>query len=163
METFWFVKKRKASRSDDFPLNKLHNKNPTHVNIVGHTSEFLFGIYWWTWKTTIHKKNCWSGSIKNVGILIFLTLFFKKKKRKKNTWRYHYFTPVYQKPGWYHLQFLRYRVWQTETGNHGSFLPFYLPKNQKIGDIILHKCTINDYHMMYSFWDMKCNRHVLSF
>ena len=85
VETFWFVKKRKANRSDDFPLNKLHNKNPTHVKIVGHTSEFLFGIYWWTWKTTIHeKKNCWSGSIKNVRILIFLTLFLKKKKKEKH-------------------------------------------------------------------------------
>ena len=26
-------------------------KNHTHVKKVGHTSEFLFGIYWWTWKT----------------------------------------------------------------------------------------------------------------
>ena len=25
------------------------------------------------------------------------------------------------------LQFLRYRVWQTELGNMGHFLPFYLP------------------------------------
>ena len=29
-------------------------KNQTHVK-VRHTSEFLFGIYWWTWKTTIKK------------------------------------------------------------------------------------------------------------
>ena len=28
-----------------------YNKNHTHVKKVGHTSEFLFGIYWWTWKT----------------------------------------------------------------------------------------------------------------
>ena len=27
------------------------DKNHTHVKKVGHTSEFLFGIYWWTWKT----------------------------------------------------------------------------------------------------------------
>ena len=26
----------------------------THVKKVEHTSEFLFGIYWWTWKTNIY-------------------------------------------------------------------------------------------------------------
>ena len=29
-------------------------KNHTHVKKVGHTPEFLFGIYWWTWKTTFY-------------------------------------------------------------------------------------------------------------
>ena len=29
-------------------------KNHTHVKKVAHTSEFLFGIWWWTWKTTIY-------------------------------------------------------------------------------------------------------------
>ena len=49
------------------------------------------------------------------------------------------------------------------------FLPFYSPNNpknqnfekmkQKPGDIILlHMCAINDNHMMYDSWDMKCNR-----
>ena len=84
---------------------------------MGHTSEFLFGIYWWTWKN--YLKNCWSEPIKNVRILIFTMLYFSKKV-KKNTWRYHYFTPVYQNSWWYDLQFLGYRVWQTEIGNHGS-------------------------------------------
>ena len=60
-------------------------------------------------------KNCWSGPIKNVRILIFTKMI------KQNTWRYHYFTPVYQKSWWYDLQFLRYRVWQTEIGNYESF------------------------------------------
>ena len=32
------------------------NKNQTHVEEVGHTSEFLFATYWWTWKTTLFKK-----------------------------------------------------------------------------------------------------------
>ena len=44
-----------------------------------------------------------------------------KKKIEKKTWRYHYFTPTYQKSWWYDLLFLRYRVWQTEIGNYGSF------------------------------------------
>ena len=27
----------------------------------GHTSKFLFSIYWWTWKTTIYKKTIEAG------------------------------------------------------------------------------------------------------
>ena len=53
-----------------------------HVKKEGHTSEFLFGIYWWPWKTLIYQKNCWSEPIKNVRILIF-TMLFKKIKIKK--------------------------------------------------------------------------------
>ena len=57
----------------------------------------------------------------------------------------------------------------------GPFLPFYTPNNPKNrnfekmkkapGDIIiLHMCIINDNHMMYDSWDMKCDRqHFLSF
>ena len=55
----------------------------------------------------------------------------KKKERKKNTWRYHYFTPVYQKSKWYHLQFLRYRTWQTEIGNFKYFFAFLPPYKRK--------------------------------
>ena len=67
---------------------------------------------------------------KNKRILIFQMLHLKK-----NTWRYHYFTPVYQKSWWYDLQFLRYRVWQTKIGNYWpSFALLLLPctdlKNQ---------------------------------
>ena len=29
-------------------------KNHKHVKKVGDTSEFLFGIYWWTWKTSTY-------------------------------------------------------------------------------------------------------------
>ena len=57
--------------------------------------------------------------------------------------------------------------------NFGLFLPFYPsnnPENQNFekmkkkkktpGDIIsLHKCIINNNHMMYSSWDMKHSRH----
>ena len=65
-------------------------------------------------------KKLLSEPIKNVRILIFTMLYFFKQI-KKNTWRYHYFTSPYQKSWWYDLQFLRYRVWQTEIGNDGSF------------------------------------------
>ena len=68
-------------------------KNQTHVK-VGHTSEFPFGIYWWTFK--IKKK---------IRIL-------KKWKKKKNCWRYH-FTHRYQKPQSFEIQFLRFGVRQS--------------------------------------------------
>ena len=80
---------------------------------------------------------------------------------KKNCYQYYHFTHVYQNPQLYEVQFLRYRVRQTEFFVIlGHFLHFYLPNNpenqnfekikQTPGDIIiLHKCTINDNHMMY--------------
>ena len=46
-------------------------------------------------KATFYLKNCGRGPTKNVRISM---LHFKKNKIKKNTWRYHYFTPVYEKP-----------------------------------------------------------------
>ena len=59
-------------------------------------------------KTLIYWKNCWSGPINHVRILIFTMLHLKKTK--KNTWRYHHFAPVYQKSWWYDLQFLTHSV-----------------------------------------------------
>ena len=41
------------------------------------------------------------------------------------------------------------------------------PKNQNFEkmkknsrDIVLHKCTINDNHMIYDSWDINCNRQI---
>ena len=74
------------------------------------------------------------------------------------------------KSWWYDLEFLRYRVWETEIGNYGSFLPLYRPsrktqksefwKHEKITiDItILHKCTKNHNHMRYGSWDTEWDR-----
>ena len=70
-------------------------------------------------------KKTWSGPVKNIGILRFTKNFKKIKKIKKNAWRYYYLVPVYQQSSWYHLQFLRYRVWQVEIGNYGSFFAIY--------------------------------------
>ena len=99
---------------------------------------------------------------------IYTVVFFLKKKRKKNTWRYlffffskkkktwryHYFTPVYQILWWYDLQFLRYRVWQTEIGNCGSFLAFFsLPlKTWKIR--VLKKWKKLHVYQKPQSWDM---------
>ena len=95
------------------------------------------------------------------------------KKIKKNNWRYHYFTPMYQKSQWYDLQFLRCRVWQTEIGNFRPYLPFYPPKTPKkqnfekmkkiAGDIvILHMYTKNYTHMMFGSWDAEWDRENVS-
>ena len=79
-----------------------------------------------------------------------------------------------QKPWWYDLQFLRYRVWQNEIGNYGKSFALLPPpsppknlKNQNFkkckkhaGEIIiLHVCTKSHNHMSYNSWDMECNRH----
>ena len=82
-------------------------------------------------------------------------------KIKKNTWKY-YFTPVYQKPWWYDLQFLRYRAWLTEIGHFGSsfaFLPPLKPEKsefwkkwKKLLQITSFYICIQN-HMIYSSWD----------
>ena len=80
---------------------------------------------------------------------------------------------MYQK-SWYDLQFLRYRVWQTEIGDYKSFFAPPLLKSQK--SRILKKwkkileissfyvCTKNHNQMRCSSWDMEWDRHnFLSF
>ena len=76
---------------------------------------------------------------------------------------------------------MMYGSWDIECNRQNlffildHFFPFYPPdnpKNQKFEKmkktprdiIILHKCNINDNHMMYGSWDMKCNgQNFLSF
>ena len=69
---------------------------------------------------------------------------------------------------------MMYGSWDIKYKGHGflsfwaSFCPLTLLTTQKIknfekikkppGDIILHLCTTKDNHMMYSSWDIKCNR-----
>ena len=75
------------------------------------------------------NKKCKNFNIYNV-------VFFEKIK--KNTRRYHYFTPVHQKSWCYDLQFLKYRVWRTEIGNYGSFFAL-LPPSLKTQNIRILK------------------------
>ena len=145
--------------NSDYTTMKI--KNHTHVKKVGHTSEFPFGIYWWTLK-----------NLKNQNF----------EKMKKNCWRYHHFTHVYQKPQSYEVQFLRYRVRQICFVILDNFLPFHPPpptpfhcnnsENQNFekmkkasGDvIILNLCNKKHNQMMYAYSDMECDRHnFLSF
>ena len=103
--------------------------------------------------------------------LLFYTLWTQKikiLKKRKNTWRYYHFTNVYHRWQSYDVWFLRYRVQWTEffvilDRFFCSFTSLNNPKNQnfenmkkQLGDIIiLHRCNINDHHMMYGSWDTK--------
>ena len=90
-----------------------------------------------------------------------------------------HFKHEYHKWKLYDVCCLRYGAWKTDFFlilDH--FLSFYTPlpspnnpenqnfqkmkkKTKKPGDIIiLHKCTINDNHMIYGSWDMKCTRQT---
>ena len=109
------------------------------------------------------------------------------KKIEKNTWKYHYFTPVHQKAWWSDLQFLRYwvklvimghfctpltctttTILNTTTTTTTTTTPSNpkkqnFEKNGKIaGDIIiLHMCTKNHNHLRYGSWDTEWDRQFL--
>ena len=110
------------------------------------------------------NKKCENFNIYNVA-------FFLKNKEKHL--RYHCFTPAYQKSWWYDLQFLRYRVSQTEIGNYVPITPpllktwkiRILKKWKKIAGyiIILHMCTKNYNHLRYGSWDTEWNETDRSF
>ena len=91
---------------------------------VGHTSEFLFGTYWWTWKTNNYLKNCWSGPI-NIVIQYCISL----KRKKKNISRYHYQNLA-------DMIHMIHSSWDIEQNILkfvilGPLLPFYPHKNSK--------------------------------
>ena len=75
---------------------------------VGLTSEFPFGIYWWTLKNPKDHN-------------------FEKGKKIIYHQRYHRFTHMYQKPQSYEVQFLRYEVRQNFLSFWALFCPFNLP------------------------------------
>ena len=130
-------------------------KNHIHVKKVGHTSEFLFDIYWWTWKTI--KKNCWSGPC----------WIFLKKNIKKNTCRYHY----------QNLDDMIYHSWDIEQNilkfilklvTLVHFLLFYPLKNPKTKILKNEKnCRYHHFthvyqksqYVMYGSSDTEWHRH----
>ena len=92
-------------------------------------------------------------------------------KNEKNSWRYCHFK--HENHTWksYDVWFLRYGARQSFFSFWIIFCPFTPlppplpnnPVNQNFektpgGIIILHKCTINDNHMMHGFQDMNCTR-----
>ena len=101
---------------------------------------------------------------------LLATWKIKIVKNEKKAWRYYNFTLAYHKWQSFDVWFLRYGARQTELFLIlDNFLPFYPtnnPENQNFEKmknkpryiIILHKCTINENHMMYGSWDMKRDR-----
>ena len=86
-------------------------------------------------------------------------------KNEKNTWRYYHFTNINDS----HMMYGSSDM-ECNGQNFLSFWIIFCPLNplttQKIkilkkwkktteDIVILHKCTINDNHMMYGSWDMK--------
>ena len=124
-------------------------ENHTHVKKMGHTLEFLFGIYWWTWKTTFKKMLKWTNKkCKNFNIY--------SVARKTPS----FYTCVPKILIWYTV--LDIECNQLKLVIMGHYLPFYTPSSKPkkskektiAGDIIiLHKCAKNHNHMRYSSWD----------
>ena len=123
------------------------------------------------WSTTDNFLSFWTDFCP-------LTHLWTQKIKFSKKWKKHLKILSFYKHKWqsYDVWFLRYGVQQTEFFvilDH--FLHFYPPNNPKNknfekmkkppGDIIiLHMCTINDNHMTYGSWDIKCNRQIfLSF
>ena len=92
---------------------------------------FLFDIYWlFNLENNYLFKNLfeWANKKQNDFIIYNVYIFLKNKKHKEISLFYIY---APKKSRWYSLQFLKYRVWKTEIGILGHFLPFYSPKNPK--------------------------------
>ena len=87
-------------------------ENHTHVKKMGHTLEFLFGIYWWTWKTTIKKKR----------ILIFTVL------QEKHPDISLFYTCVPKFLIWYTV--LDIECDRLKLAIMGHYLPFYTPSSK---------------------------------
>ena len=93
--------------------------------------------------------------------------FWKKWKKLLEISSFYTCVPKTQS---YEVQFLRYRVRENFLSFWAifcSFAPLLTPKikiwkkcekHPDIYPILLYMCTINQDHMMYGFWDMKCNR-----
>ena len=100
-------------------------KNHTHVKKMGHNPRISVWHLLMNLKNNFFKKkNCWSGPIKNISILIFTKT--KKNKNKNKNKEKHLEISLYLCTNILHdMIFLRYRVWQTEIGNYGSFFVLY--------------------------------------
>ena len=99
---------------------------------------------WWSYKAWLLRYEVWQAEF--TVILGYFLPFYptnnlknkKYKKKKKNTWRYHHFTLVYNKWRPYDVWFLRYGAWQTFFSHFRPFFAILPPKNvKKSGDTII--------------------------
>ena len=64
--------------------NKSYFKNHTPEKMVGHNSEFIYGIYWWTWKITIYLKKLLRWTNKKWKNLNIYVVFFNNNNNNNN-------------------------------------------------------------------------------
>ena len=114
---------------------------------VGHTSEFLVGIYWWTWKNKyLLKRRMTPSKIGKTsrGIIILHMCTINQNHMMSGSWNMKHdrefvhildhFLPLYP---------------TTNLKNQN-----FEKKKKMPGDIIFHMCTKSYDHMMYGSWDM---------
>ena len=153
---------------------QFSKQNHTHVNKMGHNSEFLFGVCWWIWKTNIYYQKLlkWANKKQNNFDIYKASFFFFLRNPPGDIIILHLCTK--------HLDDIIYSSWDAERDKLklvflGHFFPFYPlknPKNQNFenkkkiaGDIIiLHMFTKNHNYMMSGSWDTEWDKQdFLSF
>ena len=124
---------------------------------VEHTSEFPFGIYWWTFF-------CHFGP--SFALLLSPPPNNQKKqnlkKNEKSIWRCHHFKLVQQKAWSYDVCLLRYGVRQREftviLGHFLLFFPTYWPQKSTIGKKCKKHLKILSFHICVPYikiiWSM---------
>ena len=90
-------------------------------------------IYWWTLKNPKNQN-------------------FEKTKKKKNCWRHHHFTHVYQKPQSYEVQFLRYKEWKNENFKKNKKVSGVPSFYTGVPKIIIRWCTVSEIWCMTDRW-----------
>ena len=125
---------------------KIWKKCKTHLEILlFYTYAPEIKIIWCEIQSENHKVflSFWA-------IFCTLTLLTEKSKfwkNKENLQRYYHFTLVYHKWRSYDV-WLCFEKMKTKKGKNARDI------------IILHKCTINNNHMIYGSWNITCNRHI---
>ena len=151
-------------------ISKKWKKAPGYIIILHKCSKTHDHILYCSWDMVCDEYNCFFS---------FWATFcpfthpppppnpkIKISKKWKNAWRYHNFTPAYQKSWLDDVWFLKYGVrWtgrqmdrRTEEVTYRGVCPKYP------GNIILHLCPMSGNHMVHDSWDMEHERHnFLSF
>ena len=103
---------------------------------VGHTSEFLFGIYWWTWNTNTYRS--WDTGWDRQNFFLSFGPFFcsftplmilktKTLKQWKKCLKIFCLPHLYHQQRSYDIWFLKYKVQQTIFCLFGPFLALSHP------------------------------------
>ena len=115
-------------------------KKSKHRRKVGYTSEFLFGIYWWTLKNPENQTWSWSYAILFLRYMVCdgCNCYFSMSAI------FCSFTP---------LTALKKKIWKKRKKQQQQQEPEDI--------IILHKYTKNHDHMLCCSWDIWCVTDVI--